>query len=118
MQAKLRRLIQKFPDKIRAVLRFHAELIMTVSKRDFVPVDLGTLRSSGFVDQPTRGSGRLISIDLFYGGPAAPYAIRQHEDLRLRHTVGSAEYLKRPLENKTGTLAADMARDLNIERMV
>ena len=118
MQAKLRKLATKFPDKIRGVLRFHAELIMTDSKNHFVPVDLGALKSSGFVDQPTRGSGREISIDLFYGGPSAPYAIVQHEDLSLNHTTGSAEYLKRPLEAAIPNLARNMARDLNIEPMV
>lgn len=78
MQQRLNRIASKFPDKVKAALRIEAELIMTTSKRDFVPVDLGTLRSSGHVDNPVR-TGKDISVKLSYGGAAADYALAVHE---------------------------------------
>ncbi len=119
MERKIRRLAKRFPDKIRGVLRLHAELILTISKRDWVPVDIGNLEGSGFVDDPQRGRGAIISIDIVYGGPSEPYAVVQHEDLELKHpNKGQAKYLERPLMAKVPTLAREMARDLNIETMV
>ena len=59
-----------------------------------VPVDTGALRQTGRVDGPdARGVVRLS-----FGGAAASYALRQHEDLSYRHTVGEARYLVRGLE--------------------
>ena len=59
-----------------------------------VPVDTGALRSSGQVVGPdTQGK-----VEIRYGGAAAPYAVRQHEELNYRHDVGEARYLTRALE--------------------
>lgn len=52
--------------------------IMKVSKRDYVPVDLGTLRASGKVDKPVY-QGNNISVRLSYGGAAKAYALAVHE---------------------------------------
>ena len=68
---------------IGAALYQEAEAIMTDSKR-IVDVDQGTLRNSGFVNQPetyvhettTGGSG--IMVEMGYGG-AAPYGLWLHE---------------------------------------
>jgi len=57
-----------------------------------VPVDEGTLRGTGRV---TNVEGGVV---LSFGGPAAPYALDQHERLEYRHTVGEARYLVRGLE--------------------
>lgn len=54
------------------------QTIMTRSKREFVPVDLGTLRGSGHVEQPEY-SGHKAEVTLGYGGPAAAYALAVHE---------------------------------------
>ena len=116
MQRRLMNLSKKYPDTIRIVLLKHGEIIMTISKNNFVPVDLGALRSSGHVREPTRGVGRFISIELVYGGPSEPYAIEQHENLTFSHTVGSALYLKRPMDNAVATLARKMARDLDLDK--
>jgi len=62
-----------------------------------VPVDTGVLRSTGHVQLPKEEAGR-VSVTLGYGGPAAPYALRQHEELSYRHTVGKAKYLSDPAE--------------------
>lgn len=116
MQAKLKRLQARYPDRIRGALHFQAEKIMTRSKRDFVPVDLGALRSSGHVRPPERGKGRIIQVKLVYGGPSVPYAIVQHETppAVFSHTVGQWKYLERPLMEAVSTLARDLAADLQL----
>lgn len=78
MQRKIERIAQQFPNKIERALRIEAELVMTDSKRNFVPVDLGTLRSSGHVGNVER-KGKDLSVTLDYGGAAAPYALAVHE---------------------------------------
>ena len=81
LQARLRAIAIKVPAKVGAALFQEAEEIMTVSKRDHVPVapDGGTLRGSGFVNPPEFGLGGDISVTLGFGGPAAPYAEAIHE---------------------------------------
>jgi hypothetical protein len=78
MQRKIERIARDFPNKVEQLLRIEAELVMTDSKKNFVPVDLGTLRSSGHVGDVER-SGRDLSVTLDYGGAAAPYALAVHE---------------------------------------
>ena len=57
-----------------------AELIMTDSKRNYVPVDHGVLRASGHVLPPVI-EGNEISVHLTYGGAAKAYAVAIHEHL-------------------------------------
>lgn len=60
-----------------AALYAEASIIMAQSKQ-IVPVDMGTLRSSGHVQLPeTHGS--KVSVRLGYGGAAAKYAVYVHE---------------------------------------
>lgn len=59
-----------------------------------VPRDLGTLASTGEVTGPNRKD----EVRLAFGGPAAPYAVVQHERLDFAHDLGEARYLVRGLE--------------------
>lgn len=59
-------------------LKIEAERIMTDSKQNYVPVDKGTLRNTGIVNDPVK-NGDEISISMGYGGQAAPYATSLHE---------------------------------------
>ena len=90
------------------------EAIMAESKGE-VPVDTGTLRSTGHVNLPKRVGGEIV-VELGYGGPATPYALRQHENLQFRHPVGKAKYLADPflrhLKGMDGRLAADLRQRL------
>lgn len=70
--------------------------IMTDSKANFVPVDIGTLRGSGFVENPVIDSGRIV-VEIGYGGPAESYALEQHERIDYHHKVGQAKYLETPM---------------------
>ena len=83
------------PPAIAAALTQTAETIMTVSKTDYVPVDTGALRASGFVEPPLWAAGR-VQVQLGFGGASAPYALIVHENLTARHTVGQAKYLEIP----------------------
>ena len=78
-------------------LRVIGETIMTDVKAsrpgEGVPRDTGELAGSGRVEGPDAGVVRLT-----FGGAAAPYALRQHEELGYRHTLGEARYLVRGLE--------------------
>ena len=123
MQAKLNRLARKFPDKIGGALYRQAELIMTISERDYCPVDDGILRASGHVVL----HDTKLGVTLGYGGPAGVgnvgatnkkavgYAVVQHEELGYKHTVGEAEYLKKPMDAAVPTLAKDLAADIALD---
>ncbi len=70
-----------------------AEETMTESKANYCPVDTGALRASGHVKPPEVGGGN-ISVELGYGGAAAPYALYVHEGTV--HMKGR-KYLETPL---------------------
>jgi hypothetical protein len=78
MQWKLQRLIDDVPKKVASALYVEAELVMTRSKDEFVPVDHGTLKNNGHVGRPVIDSDG-ISVELGFGGPAAEYALAVHE---------------------------------------
>lgn len=90
MQAKLKQIVDKFPDRVAAAIRVEAEIEMTEAKRrcPVGPVGAkrrpgevpGTLRASGMVHDPVR-KGRNISVLLSFGGGAQDYAIAVHEHL-------------------------------------
>ena len=111
MQRKMKRITDTFSDAVKAELTIEAELIMTDAKQNYVPVDLGPLRSSGHVLEPER-RGKDVSVDLVFGGPSAPYALRQHEDLSLQHPGGrSAKYLETPFNQAIPGMADRIAKE-------
>ena len=62
-----------------------------------VPVDTGVLRGSGGVSAPQMGNQGYF-VDIFYGGPAAPYALFVHEIIGNYHNPPTqAKYLEQPL---------------------
>ena len=117
MAERLKKLAAKYPDAIGRALFVAGENIMRISKRDFVPVDLGPLRASGHVRPPERGQGTMISVALVYGGPSARYAIEQHENLDYQHTVGEAKYLEKPLKAAAGGMVKELSKLLDLDRM-
>ena len=138
LEANLRAIVARMPLQAAAALLAEAEEIMTVSKRDHVPVapDGGTLRASGHVNTPEFDRGG-ISVTLGYGGPAAAYAEAIHEHPSgasppswggtSKRSGGSAgvvldfhlggdrtKYLERPLLIAGKGMAARIAKDLNM----
>lgn len=95
------RKLKKHPDiamhEIISHMNKEAEGIMTDSKENYVPVDLGTLKSSGHVKLPVVKKSTVV-VEMGYGGAASKYALRVHEDLNAKHTVGQAKYLEIPFK--------------------
>lgn len=72
-----------------------ANSVLNESKK-IVPVDTGALKSSGRVEPP-QITGGGVSVQITYGGAAAPYALIVHEDPDARHKSGkSYKYLEIP----------------------
>jgi hypothetical protein len=108
--AVLREFGERATRELAGALYRQGKAILAESKPE-VPVDTATLRSSGHVALPVI-SGASVVVELGYGGPAIPYALRQHEDLMLHHTVGKPKFLEDPFRRHAATLDADMAADL------
>jgi len=103
MKANLETLAKKSARAQMKALHQVAQEEMTESKK-LVPVDTGTLKNSGHVEQPKR-IGDAISVELGYGGAAEDYAIPVHEDLEAFHRVGQAKYLEQPLNESAPHIA-------------
>jgi|SRR5882724_9842090 len=122
LQAKLKQLDAKAMTIVAAYLRHKGERIMTASKAE-VPVDTGRLRSSGHVQGPTL-TGRTLEVTMGYGGAAARYALKVHENPRAGRTggrsprgrsykhwakVGQWKYLEGPFTRETATFLQELA---------
>lgn len=130
MLRKLKSLQNKFPDEIKIALRIEAERVMKDSKQNFVPVESGVLRSTGFVADPYR-KGDDVSVSLSYGGAAAPYATALHEHpsesspptwegkaLVFTKEGTGPKYLETPLKNAIPGMADRMAKTLELSKLV
>lgn len=105
LRAALRRAASRGPDLLDRALYEEATLIFNESQR-LVPVRDGILQGSGVVEGP-RNNEVLIG----YGGAAASYALRVHEDLEARHAPGrTAKYLERPFNEAQTGLQARLAQ--------
>jgi hypothetical protein len=93
-------------EKILAQAMFaEANVVLNESKK-IVPVATGNLRASGRVERPVTGNGEA-SVEITYGGAAAPYALIVHEvptnsggrwGTGMRHAAGkSYKYLEIPV---------------------
>jgi hypothetical protein len=106
-----------------------AEEIMGDSKDNYVPVDFGTLRNSGFVDLPVI-QGTRVTVRAGFGGPAAPYALAVHENPRSGKTggvspqgkkyqhfaaVGQWKYLEIPFRQALRGMDARLARRIRAD---
>lgn len=131
MERRLQRIAAKFPDKIMGALRVEAELIKTDSQQNYVPVDLGTLRSSAQVSDVER-KGKDVEVSISYGGAASDYALAIHEhtsehsppswqgtDVQFSPQGRGPKYLEKPLmaavRDMDGRIAARIRADLEKE---
>ena len=121
--ANLKKLAQECPESVARAMYTNAEFLMTESKKE-VPVDTGTARSSGFVDEPKITSSS-ISVTLGYGGPAskvnpkggtaADYIEILHEDTQAHHTTGKAKFLEDPVRRNAKTFFNDVLKSVRDE---
>ena len=108
LRARLSKAGAQAPVMLARLLTVEAHEIMAKSK-PLVPVDLGVLRASGKVLPPVI-AGTAVTITMGYGGPAAAYALVQHERLDYHHTTGQAKYLEQPFMEHVATLGARLLR--------
>lgn len=85
-----------------AGLREEAEIEMEEAKRR-TPVDTGALRASGHVEQ------QGLRVTLAFGGPAASYAEKVHEDVEAFHRVGQAKFLESTLKESAPHMTERLA---------
>lgn len=74
------------------------------------PIDTGALRGSGGVSAPIN-TPQGIGVDIFFGGPAAPYALYVHEIMYYQHNAPTqAKYLEQPFMERLPNIQQNMAR--------
>jgi hypothetical protein len=69
------------------------------------PVDVGTLKGSGYVTLPNYQDKKII-VEMGFGGNAEDYAVVQHEHVEYHHEQGEAKYLEKPMHRHTGKFSA------------
>jgi hypothetical protein len=105
--AKVQRATQQ---DVADLLYQEAEVIMTASKRYYVPVVTGALRNSGTVLRPVI-TDDSITVTLGFGGDAAPYAAIVHEYPK-SYGQGRNKYLSIPLNISVKGMANRIAKAL------
>ena len=93
-------------------LESEADIILNLSKQ-IVPTKTGTLKSTGRVDSPKRSHGTVV-VDMKYGGgPAAKYAVYQHEDFDYKHKPGEqAKFLEAPAKARAENIPIKVATEI------
>lgn len=105
----LRQAHAKSPLAIAQAIWEEANIIFAKSQV-LVPVDTGVLRGSGGVSAPQQNAQGYF-VDVFYGGPAAPYALFVHEILGNYHNPPTqAKYLEQPFMESLSGLQNNISR--------
>jgi hypothetical protein len=74
------------------------------------PIDTGALRGSGGVSAPMN-TPQGIGVDIFFGGPAAPYALYVHEIMYYKHNSPTqAKFLEQPFMERLPEIQQNMVR--------
>ena len=108
VEFKLRKHLEATLKSAEAALYQGASIIMTEAKKR-APLDVGTLRNSGYVTLPRR-DGNDVSVEAGFGGAAKAYAVRQHEETSYNHEVGEAKYLQNAIDAKENEVRARVQR--------
>ena len=109
LQAVLRSAQLNAPKAVAQAIYEEAQVIFAKSQI-LVPVDTSALRGSGDVSA-IQGSGQGIYVDIFYGGPAAPYALYVHEIIGNYHkTPTQAKYLEQPFMESLAQIQNNISR--------
>lgn len=108
VEAELMRHLSAVQRAAEAALYQGGSIIMTEAKQR-APLDVGTLRNSGYVTLPrTDSEGTFVEVG--FGGAAKAYAVKQHEELSYRHDVGEAKYLERAINATEKEVMAHVER--------
>lgn len=126
MERKIAAIQRKLTLDVDQAITIEAEAIAFVAKRDHVPVDLGTLRSSIHVGELVR-KFRNVVITILAGGAAAPYALAVHNHpsdaspptwqgkvIKFSPSGRGPQYLGIPLRNAVRGMAGRIARRIGL----
>ena len=109
LKAMLEAAREKSPLAVAQAIYEEANLIFARSQV-LVPVDTGVLRGSGGVSAPQKGTTGYF-VDIFYGGPAASYALYVHEIIGNYHKPPTqAKYLEQPLMEALPQIQNNLSR--------
>ena len=109
LQAVLRSAQLNAPKAVAQAIYEEAQVIFAKSQI-LVPVDTSALRGSGDVSA-IQGSGQGMYVDIFYGGPAAPYALYVHEIIGNYHKAPTqAKYLEQPFMESLAQIQNNISR--------
>jgi len=112
----LQRVLKNLKDQSGAVMGqalYEEANVIFANSQVLVPVDTGVLRGSGGVSAPQMGT-RGYFVDIFYGGPAAPYALYVHEIIGNYHNPPTqAKYLERPLMDRIPAIQQNLAKRIS-----
>jgi hypothetical protein len=109
LQAVLRAAQLEAPKAVAIAIYEEANVIFAKSQV-LVPVDTSALRGSGDVSA-IQGSGQGVYVDIFYGGPAAPYALYVHEIIGNYHKAPTqAKYLEQPFMESLAQIQNNISR--------
>jgi hypothetical protein len=107
VEAQLRKRLMAAQKAAKTALYQAGSIIMTEAKHR-APLDIGTLRNSGYVTLPvTRGDDTFVEAG--FGGAAKAYAVVQHEGY-YNHDVGERKYLENAINAKEQEVRDRIAR--------
>ncbi len=129
MNRKILKVAKRMPGKARKAVFTRAEIVLTRSRKDFVPIRDGVLRSDSKVELDK--NPKKIAAIIAYGlGPARAYALAVHENpskhdpptwrgtaVMFRPPGRGPQFLLKPLMEARRTLAKDLAKDLKMEKV-
>lgn len=90
--------------RVIAMAIYEEALVIFAKSQILVPVDTNALRGSGDVSVPQQNDKGYF-VDIYYGGPAAPYALYVHEIIGNYHNPPTqAKYLEQPYMEALSTI--------------
>ncbi len=114
LEARLKKSVVGAAKELAGGLLVEGNKIMTRSKKEFVPVDKGPLKSSGHVQTPVIRK-TSASVTLGFGGAASDYALVQHERTDFNHPgQGQAKYLEQPANEAKKGFGARIAKNIDL----
>ena len=115
--------LEKGVPLLAAAALYQEALIEQKESMKRTPVDVTTKRGGGSLRDSHETSapywkGKFLNVDIQVGGPAAPYAIVQHENIEFFHKVGQAKFLESTINESAPYLLARIAKRIQLNRLV
>ena len=113
--------LEKGVPLLAAAALYQEALIEQKESMKRTPVDVtskgggGTLRDSHETSAPY-WKGKFLNVDIQVGGPAAPYAIVQHENMTFFHKVGQAKFLESTILESAPFMLARIAKRMKLDQ--